>query len=154
MENQNSNDLNNLLDDCDLDSCNPQSSQNESDKEEDSQTFVDELQKTLLAPIISGVYITRMDIKTIAKEFGESIAIDERKKMLKQLFKYVDSVESMEKLFNSIKKSIIYKQSIYKELSNEFPATGYKFEELLEKSNIILKRLDQLIIEAKEESLS
>jgi len=144
-------DINKILDNCDLDNCSIPKDENGG--EEEVQTFVEELQKTLLAPSISGIYITRLDIKKIASEYGESLSIGERKKMLQQLFKYIDSADNMENMFNLIDYLIKQKIDIYNELADMFPASKEIFTKNTEKANNILNRLETLVQEAKEEVL-
>ncbi|PHQ55489.1 MAG: hypothetical protein COA30_06725, partial [Sulfurimonas sp.] len=45
--------------------------------------FVDALTERLLAPAVSGVYLSRIDIKRVAEAIDESIPIKERVKMVR-----------------------------------------------------------------------
>ena len=44
--------------------------------EEPYPAFVDELQSKLLAPVLSGVYLSRIDIKRVAEGIDESLPVD------------------------------------------------------------------------------
>ncbi|MDX1295639.1 MAG: hypothetical protein R3302_05205, partial [Sulfurimonadaceae bacterium] len=59
----------------------------DAEDEEPVPAFVDELADKLLAPIHSGVYLSRLDIKRVAEGIDESLPIKERKKMIKALFR-------------------------------------------------------------------
>jgi len=54
------------------------------DKEDDEPVpqFVDALTSKLLSPAVSGVYLSRLDIKRVAEGIDESIPIKERLKMV------------------------------------------------------------------------
>ncbi|MEJ2468421.1 MAG: hypothetical protein P8Y51_05010 [Campylobacterales bacterium] len=59
--------------------------------EEPVPAFVDELENKLLAPALSGVYLSRVDIKRISQALDESLPIKERNKMIKALFRHTIS---------------------------------------------------------------
>ncbi len=113
-------------------------------EDEEAQTFANLIKTKLLNPNFSGVNFSRWDVKRIAYEFGEKIPTDERKKMIAQLLKYVDSEETLNKLFNIIKKFIDERVGIYNELSQTFPASKPIFDGYIVKTNDAKKLLDDI----------
>lgn len=103
-------------------------------EEEESLSFYDLVKSKVLAPVFSGVYFSRIDIKKIAYEFGENIVIDERKKMIEQILKFVDSEKSLKRFFEIIRVYIDSRVEIYKELAKEYPASEAIFDEYIQKT--------------------
>ncbi len=114
------------------------------EKEEETHTFSDLIKTKLLNPNFSGIYFSRWDIKAIAYEFGEKLPTDERKKMISQLLKYVDSEESLINLFNIIEKFIDKRVEIYNELSGSFPASKFVFDGYIAKTYEAKKLLQDI----------
>lgn len=136
-------------------SVDPEGSQNgdeTTDKEDEIPVpqFVDALTAKLLAPAISGVYLSRLDIKRIAEAIDESIPIKERVKMVRALFRHTNSKEFLRGAFNEINKHINGRVLIYKELAEAFPSSSAIFEELVVKAKSTMNMFDQIIEDFEE----
>jgi hypothetical protein len=112
--------------------------------------FVDALTAKLLAPAISGVYLSRLDIKRIAEAIDESIPIKERTKMVKALFRHTTRKEYLKGAFAEIDKHIHGRILIYKELSEAFPASKSIFDEHILKAKKTMKMFDTIISDFEE----
>lgn len=112
--------------------------------------FVDILTEKLLAPAISGVYLSRLDIKRIAEAIGESLPIKERVKMVRSLFRHTTTKKYLEDAFSEINKHINGRILIYTELSEAFPASKTIFDENIVKANKIMKILEQIAEDFEE----
>ena len=112
--------------------------------------FVDILTEKLLAPAISGVYLSRLDIKRIAEAIGESLPIKERVKMVRSLFRHTTTKRYLEDAFTEINKHINGRILIYTELGEAFPASKTIFDEHIVKANKIMKTLNQIAEDFEE----
>ena len=112
--------------------------------------FVDELESKLLAPSLSGVYLSRIDIKRISQALDESLPIKERKKMIKALFRHTNSKAWLRGAFDEINKHIDGRILIYRELSEAFPATKAVFDEHIAKAGKTKKMFDQIVEDFEE----
>ena len=81
-----------------------------------------------MAPSLNGVYITRWDLKEIAAQCGESIAIGPRKRMFEQLMSFASNKENMKNFLTQVEQYIMNKLDIYEELASEFPASKAIFD--------------------------
>lgn len=122
------------------------------DKEDEEPVpqFVDALTSKLLAPAVSGVYLSRLDIKRIAEGIDESIPIKERIKMVRALFRHTTKREYLENAFAEINKHINGRILIYKELSETFPASKEIFESNIEKAEKTKKMFEQIVNDYEE----
>jgi len=122
------------------------------DKEDEEPVpqFVDALTSKLLAPAISGVYLSRLDIKRVAEAIDESIPIKERIKMVRALFRHTTRKKYLEDAFAEINKHINGRILIYKELGEAFPASKEIFDENIEKANKTMKMFDHIVEEYEE----
>lgn len=122
------------------------------DKEDEAPVpqFVDALTSKLLAPAVSGVYLSRLDIKRIAEAIDESIPIKERLKMVRALFRHTTKKEYLESAFNEINRHINGRVLIYQELGEAFGASKPVFDEYIKKANKT-KKMFETIIEDFEE---
>ena len=118
--------------------------------EEPVPQFVDALTAKLLAPAISGVYLSRIDIKRVAEKIDESIPIKERIKMVRALFRHTTKKEYLERAFNEIDRHINGRILIYTELAEAFPASKYVFDEHIEKAKKTMKMFDTIIADFEE----
>lgn len=127
-------------------------SQDIGDKEDEEPVpqFVDALTSKLLAPAISGVYLSRLDIKRIAEAIDESIPIKERVKMVRALFRHTTKKEYLEAAFSEIDKHINGRIMIYEELGEAFKSSKSVFDDYIKKANKT-KRMFQTIIDDFEE---
>lgn len=127
-------------------------SQDIGDKEDEEPVpqFVDALTSKLLAPAISGVYLSRLDIKRIAEAIDESIPIKERVKMVRALFRHTTKKEYLEAAFSEIDKHINGRIMIYEELGEAFKSSKSVFDDYIKKATKT-KRMFQTIIDDFEE---
>lgn len=122
----------------------------DAEDEEPVPAFVDELADKLLAPIYSGVYVSRLDIKRVAERIDESLPIKERKKMIKALFRHTTEREYLRKAFDEFNKHLNGRILIYNELSEAFPASKYVFDGYIKKIGKIKKMFDQIVEDFEE----
>jgi hypothetical protein len=122
------------------------------DKEDEEPVpqFVDALTEKLLAPAVSGVYLSRLDIKRVAEAIDESIPIKERLKMVRALFRHTTKKEYLEGAFSEIKKHIDGRILIYTELSEAFPASKVHFDEHITKAEKIKKMFKTIVDDFEE----
>jgi len=118
--------------------------------EEPVPQFVDALTSKLLAPSISGVYLSRIDIKRVAQAIDESIPIKERIKMVRALFRHTTKKEYLELAFNEIKKHINGRILIYRELAEAFPSSKYIFDTQIQKAQKTMQMFDTIIEDFEE----
>ncbi len=104
----------------------------------DYPNYTDALYNIIMPPSKSGVYISRWDLKEIAEDAGESMAIHPRRRMFELLMKYAIDRERMKLVLDAIEKHILYKIEIYEELRDEFPHSSHLFQEKIDKANKII----------------
>jgi len=122
----------------------------ENAEDEDIPNFVEELLKKLLAPAISGVSLTRIDIKRIGTEMDYSLPIKERNKMFKAMMRHMVSKAELQQLFDVINKHIDGRLLIYKEFAETFPASKYIFDSYEVKIENTKKMLDRIVRDFEE----
>ncbi len=111
--------------------------------EEDSK-----LTKHILSPLLSGVYISKSDLQAIGATCGYSVQLQERKRMLKELFALVQGVEDFVRIIDAFKSFILYKEGQYKSIASEYPATATLVENFLKNTKNAINELEG----AKEEA--
>ncbi|MFA5454187.1 MAG: hypothetical protein WC272_02600 [Sulfurimonas sp.] len=126
--------------------------QNTGDKEDEEPVpqFVDALTSKLLAPAISGVYLSRLDIKRIAEAIDESLPIKERIRMVRSLFRHTNSKDYLRGAFDEISRHINGRILIYQELSEAFPASKAIFDLHESKAKKTMKMFEQIIEDFEE----
>ncbi len=87
--------------------------------EEDSK-----LTKIILSPLLSGVYVSKSDLQAVAASCGYSLQLQERKRMLKELFALVRGVEDFVLIIDAFKRFFLYKEEQYKSIASEYPSTA------------------------------
>ncbi len=118
--------------------------------EEPVPQFVDALTEKLLAPAISGVYLSRIDIKRVAEAIDESIPVKERVKMVRSLFRHTTKKEYLSGAFNEITKHINGRILIYTELGEAFPSSKSIFDENITKAKKMSKMFETIISDFEE----
>jgi hypothetical protein len=121
-----------------------------SDEEVDLQdypSYTDALYAKLIAPHVSGIYISRWDIKEIALAAGDSMAIHPRKRMFELLMKYTTSRENMQKVLDSIEAHMEDKIAIYTECMTKFPSSAEIFQPKIDKARKTMRLFPQIIEE-------
>ncbi len=122
----------------------------ESDEEvdlKDYPSYTEALYAKLVAPSVSGIYISRWDIKDIALEAGDSMAIHPRKRMFELLMKYATSKENMQSVLDALENHMEEKIAIYRELMESFPASIEIFQPKIDKAQKTMKLFPQIIEE-------
>ena len=107
----------------------------EIDDLKDYPNYTEALYTKFASPHISGVYLSRWDLKDIALDAGESMAIHPRKRMFELLMKYATTKENMSAVLNSLEKHIKEKVGIYEELIEAFPSSAEVFNPKIDKAN-------------------
>lgn len=122
------------------------------DKEDEEPVpqFVDALTSKLLAPAISGIYLSRLDIKRIAEAIDESIPIKERAKMVKALFRHTTKRQYLKDAFSEVDKHINGRILIYQELGEEFVSSKPIFDEHILKAKKTMRMFEQIINDYEE----
>lgn len=111
--------------------------------EEDSK-----LTKIILSPALSGVYISKSDLQAVAASCGYSLQLQERKRMLKELFALVQGVEDFVRIIDAFKSFVSYKEEQYKSVASEYPAASAVADKFLANVKNAFRELEK----AKEEA--
>lgn len=141
-----------VKDSCSMDPEDLKRDSGEEDKEDEEPVpqFVDALTSKLLAPAISGVYLSRLDIKRIAEAIDESLPIKERVRMIRSLFRHTNSKKYLEDAFGEINRHINGRVLIYNELGEAFPSSKAIFDEHAQKAKKTMKMFEQIIEDFEE----
>ena len=121
-----------------------------SDEEVDLKDYpshTEALYAKLIAPHVSGIYISRWDIKNIALEAGDSMAIHPRKRMFELLMKYATDKENMQKVLDALKVHMEDKIGIYEEFIVKYPNSVEVFQPKIDKASKTIKIFPQIIEE-------
>ncbi len=113
----------------------------------DYPSYTEALYAKLIAPHVSGIYISRWDIKDIALAAGDSMAIHPRKRMFELLMKYATSKENMQAVLDALENHMEEKITIYTELMTDFPASAEVFQPKIDKARKTMKLFPQIIEE-------
>ena len=113
----------------------------------DYPSYTEALYAKLVAPYVSGIYISRWDIKDIALEAGDSMAIHPRKRMFELLMKFATSKENMQAVLDALENHMHEKIAIYRELIASFPSSEEIFQPKIDKAEKTMKLFPQIIEE-------
>jgi len=113
----------------------------------DYPDYTDALYNIIMPPSKSGVYISRWDLKEIAMEAGESMAIHPRRRMFELLMKYAIDRDRMQLVLDALERHIQYKIEIYKELRDEFIHSAKLFQEKIDKANRTVESFPKILEE-------
>jgi len=113
----------------------------------DYPSYTEALYAKLIAPHVSGIYISRWDIKDIALAAGDSMAIHPRKRMFELLMKYATSKENMQAVLDALENHMEEKIAIYTELMTSFPTSTEVFQPKIDKARKTMKLFPQIIEE-------
>ncbi len=122
----------------------------DSDEETDLKdypSYTEALYAKLIAPHVSGIYISRWDIKEIALVAGDSMAIHPRKRMFELLMKFATSKENMQAVLDALENHMEEKIAIYTDLMTSFPASQQIFQPKIDKAHKTMKLFPQIIEE-------
>ena len=118
--------------------------------QEDSVGFIETIQKYMLAPVMCGIYFSRLDIKVIGLMIDEDVQIRERKRMLRDILRSITNKEQMQAFVNATKKVAQEKINIYDELSQAFTHTKPIFEAKKQAYNKFCKVLEKIVKDFEE----
>lgn len=113
----------------------------------DYPSYTEALYAKLIAPYASGVYISRWDIKNIALEAGESMAIHPRKRMFELVMKFATTKENMQSFLDALEAHMEDKIGIYEDLITQFPASAECFAPKVEKARKTIRLFPQIVEE-------
>lgn len=113
----------------------------------DYPSYTEALYAKLVAPHVSGIYLSRWDIKDIADAAGDSMSIHPRKRMFELLMKFAVSQERMQLVLDALEEHMREKMGIYEELAETFPASADIFNEKIAKAERTIKLFPQIMNE-------
>lgn len=113
----------------------------------DYPSHTEALYAKLIAPHVSGVYISRWDIKDIALAAGDSMAIHPRKRMFELLMKYATDKDNMQKVLEALKAHMEDKIAIYEEFIRNYPTSAEVFQSKIDKATNTIKIFPKIIEE-------
>ena len=113
----------------------------------DYPSYTEALYAKLVAPHVSGVYLSRWDIKDIADAAGDSMSIHPRKRMFELLMKFAVSQERMQLVLDALEAHMREKMDIYKEMAETFPHSAEIFNEKIAKAEKTIKLFPQIMKE-------
>ncbi len=113
----------------------------------DYPSYTEALYAKLVAPHVSGIYISRWDIKDIALAAGESMAIHPRKRMFELLMKFAVTKENMQLFLDALEDHMNNKISIYEDLMRQFPASSEIFAPKVEKARKTIRLFPKIVEE-------
>jgi len=113
----------------------------------DYPNYTEALYAKLIAPYVSGIYISRWDIKDIALAAGESMAIHPRKRMFELVMKFATTKENMTLFLNALEDHMNDKIAIYEDLMSQFPLSSEVFAPKIAKAQKTIKLFPMIIDE-------
>ena len=113
----------------------------------DYPSYTEALYSQIIAPSVSGIYISRWDIKEIAEVAGDSMAIHPRKRMFELLMKFAVSQERMQLVLDAMEENIQKKIDIYEELKDTFPYSKNIFEKKIAKAEKTIRMFPHIMDE-------
>jgi len=113
----------------------------------DYPSYTEALYAKLIAPHVSGIYISRWDIKDIALVAGDSMAIHPRKRMFELLMKYATSKENMQSVLDALEAHMEDKVGIYEEFIASYPHSAEVFQPKIDKARKTMRLLPKIIEE-------
>ncbi len=113
----------------------------------DYPSYTEALYAKIVAPNVSGIYLSRWDIKEIADKAGDSMAIHPRKRMFELLMKFAVSQERMELVLEALEEHMRDKIDIYQEIADNYSYSAPIFQEKTDKAENTIKIFPQIIKE-------
>ncbi|MEO1953441.1 MAG: hypothetical protein ABGW74_01910 [Campylobacterales bacterium] len=113
----------------------------------DYPSYTEALYAKIIAPSVSGIYLSRWDIKDIADKAGDSMSIHPRKRMFELLMKFAVSQERMQAVLDAMSEHMQEKIDIYKELQEQFPSSYDIFEDKIVKAQNTIKLFPSIMKE-------
>jgi hypothetical protein len=113
----------------------------------DYPSYTEALYAQIVAPHVSGIYLSRWDIKEIADTAGDSMSIHPRKRMFELLMKYAVSQERMQMVLDAMEVHMEEKIEIYEELQETFPHSKVIFENKIAKARKTINTFPHIMSE-------
>lgn len=113
----------------------------------DYPSYTEALYAKLIAPHVSGIYISRWDIKDIALTAGESMAIHPRKRMFELAMKFASNKENMQLFLDALEDHMNDKIAIYEDLMHQFPLSSEIFAPKVEKARKTINLFPMIVNE-------
>jgi hypothetical protein len=113
----------------------------------DYPSYTEALYAKLVAPHVSGVYLSRWDIKEIADAAGDSMSIHPRKRMFELLMKFAVSQERMQLVLDALENHMLEKMAIYQEMAETFPHSADIFNKKIAKAEKTIALFPQIMKE-------
>lgn len=113
----------------------------------DYPSYTEALYAKLVAPYVSGIYISKWDIKNIALAAGDSMAIHPRKRMFELLMKFATSKENMQSVLDALEEHMEDKIDIYMECMTKFPSTAEVFQPKIDKARKTMELFPHILEE-------
>jgi len=107
--------------------------------------IADEMQDEILAPFNAGVYFSKYDLLGIADKFGASKRMDDRKKILKELFRYVDTKDDLKRLIALFVEKIESDIGVFEEMKNNYRHSEEVILVWTQKANELKEKINNLI---------
>lgn len=82
------------------------------------------LTKLILSPQLCGVYVSKSDLQAIASNCGYSLQVQERKRMLVEIFAQVQGVDDFVRVVDSVMSFVKYKKELYENIQNEYKSVS------------------------------
>ena len=112
-------------------------------------SLIENITELALSPHKSGAYLSKPEISILALVCGFSIILQERKRMIEDLFK---AIKSKEELINVVSALIAFydsKKNDYELIFDNFPATKLALDENYGKCIVSIGKLKEFKIEAE-----
>ncbi|MEF3192378.1 MAG: hypothetical protein K6347_07535 [Campylobacterales bacterium] len=110
----------------------------------ETQTALEELAKTLMTPAKSGFYMTKNELIILARLSEASLRVNERARMLTDIFRSIQSEEEFVGLLERIKLFAAKKEAQYEEIVKEYPRVAPIMEEYLRKVRAMKESIDEV----------
>jgi len=104
--------------------------------------IVDEMQDEILAPFNSGVYFSKYDLLGIAETFGATKRMNDRKKILKEIFRYVDTKEDLKRLMGLFIDKIDNDVAMFEDFETHYENAGDVTTEWKTKATLLKTKLE------------
>jgi len=107
--------------------------------------IVDDMQDEILAPLNSGVYFSKYDLLGIAEAFGAAKRMNDRKKILKEIFRYVDTNEDLKRLLTLFIAKIDSDMAMFDAIEKSYKNASDVTTEWKTKATILKSKLQDYI---------
>ena len=103
------------------------------------------MQDDILAPFNSGVYFSKYDLLGIAESFGAAKRMNDRKKILKEIFRYVDTNEDLARLLGLFIEKIDRDVAMFDEIEKNYKNASDVTSEWKTKATALKNKLQDYI---------